>query len=78
MKRNRHFQAGESTGARLPAQTTNSNETSNQVHASRDEVARNAYLIYVDQGYPEGRELQHWLEAEAQTMATAASGTSDS
>jgi hypothetical protein len=34
-----------------------------------DEVARRAYFSYVNQGSPPGRDVQHWLEAEAQLLA---------
>ncbi len=30
------------------------------------EIATRAYFIYVSAGRPKGREMQHWLEAEAQ------------
>ncbi len=30
------------------------------------EIANCAYFIYVSEGCPAGRELDHWLEAEAQ------------
>ena len=36
---------------------------------SADEVARKAYFTYVNQGSPPGRDVQHWLEAEAQLLA---------
>jgi len=32
---------------------------------SHDEVAQKAYEIYQREGCPQGRDLQHWLEAEA-------------
>ena len=32
-----------------------------------DEIATRAYFIYISAGCPEGQEMQHWLEAEAQT-----------
>jgi hypothetical protein len=32
---------------------------------SPDEVARKAYFAYVNEGSPEGRDVQHWLDAEA-------------
>jgi len=32
--------------------------------ASHAAVALQAYLIYVKQGRPQGRDFQHWLEAE--------------
>lgn len=34
-----------------------------------DEVARRAYFSYVNEGSPQGREVQHWLDAEAQLIA---------
>jgi hypothetical protein len=36
---------------------------------SPDEVARRAYFSYVNQGSLPGRDVQHWLEAEAQLLA---------
>ena len=36
---------------------------------SADEVARRAYFTYVNQGSLPGRDVQHWLEAEAQLLA---------
>jgi hypothetical protein len=36
---------------------------------SPDEVARRAYFSYVNQGSPQGHEVQHWLAAEAQLLA---------
>lgn len=45
-------------------------QTRTDVHLSHDEIARKAYLIYVNLGYPEGGDLQHWLEAEGQTLAS--------
>jgi hypothetical protein len=36
---------------------------------SPDEVARRAYLNYVNQGAQPGHDVQHWLAAEAQLLA---------
>jgi len=36
---------------------------------SADEVARRAYFSYVNEGSPQGRDVQHWLAAEAQLIA---------
>ncbi len=33
------------------------------------EVARRAYFTYVNQGSPNGHEVQHWLQAEAELIA---------
>jgi hypothetical protein len=35
---------------------------------SPDEVARKAYFTYVNQGSPQGHEVQHWLKAEAELI----------
>ncbi len=36
---------------------------------SADEVARRAYFSYQNEGSKPGRDVQHWLEAEAQLLA---------
>ena len=36
---------------------------------SRDEVAREAYFSYLNQGSRQGHEVQHWLAAEAELTA---------
>jgi hypothetical protein len=36
---------------------------------SADEVARRAYFTYENEGSPQGRDVQHWLTAEAQLIA---------
>ena len=36
---------------------------------SPDEVARRAYFSYVNEGSPPGRDVQHWLKAEAELIA---------
>jgi hypothetical protein len=33
-----------------------------------DEVARRAYFTYLNEGAPQGRHVQHWLDAEAQLI----------
>jgi hypothetical protein len=35
---------------------------------SADEVARRAYFCYVNEGSRPGRDVQHWLEAEAELL----------
>lgn len=34
-----------------------------------EEITGCAYLIWEEEGRPEGREKQHWLQAEAQLLA---------
>ena len=36
---------------------------------SPDEVARRAYFTYLNEGSPQGRDVQHWLAAEAELVA---------
>jgi hypothetical protein len=36
---------------------------------SADEVARRAYISYVNQGSLPGHDVQHWLQAEADLLA---------
>jgi hypothetical protein len=36
---------------------------------SPDEVARRAYFSYLNEGSPQGRDVQHWLAAEAELIA---------
>jgi hypothetical protein len=36
---------------------------------SADEVARKAFFTYQNEGSPPGRDVQHWLAAEAQLIA---------
>ena len=43
-----------------------SNQAGIKPKPSRDEVARKAYEIYLKEGCPQGRDVQHWLEAETQ------------
>lgn len=33
---------------------------------THEEISQRAYEIFVERGCPEGRDLEHWLEAEAQ------------
>jgi Protein of unknown function (DUF2934) len=35
---------------------------------SPDDVARRAYFTYVNQGSPQGHEVQHWLQAETELI----------
>ena len=52
-------------------QTSVANLSQNPVDfaSSADEVARRAYFCYVNEGSLPGRDVQHWLEAEAQLLA---------
>ena len=55
--------------ASQPAAAANLNQSEINFVPSPDEVARIAYLNYVNQGAQPGHDVQHWLEAEAQLIA---------
>ena len=63
--------SNKSGGNKLAAKTnfpTLVNEPVDSLCSSPDEVARRAYFSYVNEGCPEGRHVQHWLDAEAQLL----------
>jgi len=43
--------------------------TSSEINPGRDPIAALAYQIYLQEGCPQGRDVQHWTEAEAQLAA---------
>lgn len=43
-------------------------------NASRTEIAKRAYMNYLNEGSLPGREEQHWLEAEAKLHAEIIQG----
>jgi hypothetical protein len=53
-------------GASRPTASADLNQ--NDFVPSPDEVARRAYFSYVNQGSPQGHEVQHWLEAEEELI----------
>jgi hypothetical protein len=55
--------------ASRPVAAANLNQNEINFAPSPDEVARIAYLNYVNQGAQPGHDVQHWLEAEAQLIA---------
>jgi hypothetical protein len=38
---------------------------------TQEQIARRAYEIFIERGQPEGRDLEHWLEAERQLRASS-------
>jgi|SRR6185503_13425308 len=36
---------------------------------TQEQITRRAYEIFIERGRPEGRDLEHWLEAEKQLRA---------
>jgi hypothetical protein len=44
-------------------------QSRNDFMPSSDEVARRAYFSYVNEGSLSGRDVQHWLKAEADLLS---------
>jgi hypothetical protein len=50
----------------LPGKTAVGNDDSDASLMAPTDVAQRAYHIYLDEGCPEGRHLEHWLRAESE------------
>lgn len=48
-------------------------ESTKDKQMTHQEISQRAYEIFMERGCPEGRDLEHWLEAEAQLRARTAS-----
>lgn len=57
-----------SATTRPPPPTVPTKQIKMKDSPSRDEIARRAHAMYVDQGRPHGQDVQHWLAAEAQVI----------
>lgn len=55
--------------ANLLARPTKPNPTRIEATPLQEAVALEAYYAYVQQGRPEGCDVQHWLEAEAPVLS---------
>ena len=56
--------------------TNKETQGQNQNKVSRDEVAQRAYQLWVAAGQPAGRDLEYWLQAEAELLAARQSDRS--
>jgi hypothetical protein len=56
-------------GASVSAAVVDLNQNEIDFEPSPDEVARKAYFSYENEGSLPGREVQHWLKAEAELIA---------
>ena len=68
MKNQKHSANGKSIVNLQPVAVANLNQNEIDFTPSPDEVARMAYFSYVNEGAPEGRAVQHWLDAEARLI----------
>lgn len=62
-------QCQESAGASRPTAAADLIQSETGFVPSPDEVARRAYFIYLNEVSPQGRDVQHWLAAEAELIA---------
>jgi hypothetical protein len=71
MKHNKFSRPQNQTKASAPPRTAVGEPDQNALAfvPSPDEVARRAYLAYVNQGAQPGHDVQHWLAAEAELIA---------
>jgi len=71
MKHNKltHDRNHQPTSPTRPTPAADLNQSNIDFVPSPDEVARRAYFTYVNQGSPPGRDVQHWLDAEAELIA---------
>jgi len=74
MKHNKHNKISQNqnqipASAPQPAAVADLKRNEVDFARSADEVARRAYFSYENEGSPQGRDVQHWLAAEAQLIA---------
>ena len=74
MKHNKHnkfsqHQNQQTAGAPKQTPPADSKQNEDRFVPAADEVARRAYFTYENEGSPQGRDVQHWLAAEAQLIA---------
>ena len=63
------IQNGKSDNAPQLIAAADESRNINDFAPSPDEVARKAYFCYVNEGAPQGRDVQHWLAAEQKLIA---------
>ncbi|HEV2453738.1 MAG TPA: DUF2934 domain-containing protein [Verrucomicrobiae bacterium] len=68
MKNNEFPQNQKPAGASQPVAVAAPSQNEINFTPSPDEVARRAYFTYVNQGSPQGFEVQHWLQAETELL----------
>jgi hypothetical protein len=71
MKHNQNHQTQTHTPAPAPRPVSAAKRDINEINflPSADEVARQAYFSYENQGALPGHDVQHWLAAEADLIA---------
>jgi hypothetical protein len=62
-------QSQKPASASRPTAAPDLNQSETGFVPTPDEVARRAYFSYLNEGSPQGRDVQHWLAAEAELIA---------
>src|SRR4051812_45788851 len=57
---------------------SNTSATTNNWSPTHDEIAAQAYQIYLREGGAEGRDMDHWLRAEAELRERATRNAAES
>jgi hypothetical protein len=68
-KNARRTVAGKTATATGSATTSTEASVTQPAAPSEADVALRAYQLYLDEGRPDGRHLEHWLRAEAELTA---------
>jgi hypothetical protein len=55
----------ENPGSEEPRGSLNPSQV---IKPAPEEIAGKAYFIYVNEGFPHGHDVQHWLDAETQLI----------
>jgi hypothetical protein len=69
MKHHKLSKTQQAVIAPRPTSATGIDKNETNFAPSPDEVARMAYFAYENEGSKPGREVQHWLKAEADLIA---------
>ncbi len=72
MSKHKHKLAGSSQNFAEVVGKKGVSRASGPTRSMHEEIAERAYGFYLEQGCPEGHELQHWLAAEAIVRASRA------
>jgi Protein of unknown function (DUF2934) len=74
----KHKSPSQSHASSVAPQSPAASETSRSIPAivpSQDDIARRAYISYVNEGSQPGHQDRHWLEAEAHLQDEMATGS---
>ena len=62
--------SGDAVTRALPQLMKTKNNRTKRTHPTPDQIATRAYEIWETSGRPEGCDMDHWLQAEAEILAS--------